>query len=262
MILVDSHTHFELLQDEAQDDQTQAIIERAELQGVGYFLNVCVKMSRFENVLRPAELYPFVFASVGLHPNDTSEEVDVGQLIELGGHPRVIAIGETGLDYFRSSGNLDWQRERFICHIQAAKTLEKPLIIHMRDASEDTLRIMREERVEDISGVMHCFTEDWNIAKQALDLGFYISFSGIVTFKNATAIQEVAKNIPLERMLIETDAPYLAPIPMRGKTNEPSYLRHTAEFIAKLRGMSVEDLAEETTGNFFTLFKGAQPVYV
>ncbi len=262
MRLVDSHTHFELLHDEGQDDHTPIIIERAQQEGVEYFLNVCVKYSRFEYVLKPAEIYPFVFASVGLHPNDDSEEVTFEQLIKSGGHQRVVAVGETGLDYFRSAGDLDWQRDRFRTHIQAAKQLQKPLIIHMRDAKEDTLKIMREESAQDVGGVMHCFTEDWSVAERALDLGFYISFSGIVTFKNALAIQEVAKRIPLDRMLVETDAPYLAPVPMRGKKNEPAYMRHTAAFIASLRGDTLETIAEQTTRNFFTLFKGAGPANV
>ena len=262
MIIADSHTHFELLREDDQADATAEIIERAKQEGIGYFLNVCVKVSRFENVLRPAEIYPYVFASVGLHPNDTDEEVDVDTLVKLGSHERVVAVGETGLDYFRSSGELDWQRDRFRCHIGAAKTLNKPIIIHMRNATEDTLEIMRQENVQDVGGVMHCFTEDWDVAQRALALGFYISFSGIVTFKNAAAIQGAAKNIPLDKMLIETDAPYLAPVPMRGKKNEPAYLRHTAEFIANLRGISVEEVAEQTTLNFFNLFKGAAPTHV
>lgn len=262
MILVDSHTHFELLHDEGQSDLTPLIIERAQHDGVGYFLNVCVKYSRFQYVLNPAEVYPFVFASVGLHPNDDSEEVTLEQLIKSGSHHRVVAVGETGLDYFRSSGELDWQRERFRTHIHAARQLKKPLIIHMRDAKEDTLKIMREESAQEIGGVMHCFTEDWSVAERALELGFYISFSGIVTFKNAVAIQDVAKRIPLDRMLVETDAPYLAPVPMRGKKNEPAYMRHTAAFIANLRGESLEKVAEQTTSNFFNLFKGAEPTNV
>lgn len=261
MMLVDSHTHFELLH-EGEDDQTQQVIERAQHEGVSYFLNVCVKYSRFERVLKPAERYPFVFASVGLHPNDAEEEVTFDQLVQSGNHERVVGIGETGLDYFRSSGELDWQRERFRCHIAAARQLKKPVIIHMRDATDDTLRIMREEGVQEVGGVMHCFTENYDIAKRALDLGFYISFSGIVTFKNAAAIQDAAANIPIDRLLIETDAPYLAPVPMRGKKNEPAYLRHTGEFIANRRGMSFEDFAAKTTDNFFQLFRGAKPIYV
>lgn len=262
MILVDSHTHFELLQDESGSDLTPAIIERAQQEAIGYFLNVCVKLSRFPQVLQPAEKFPFVFASVGLHPNDDSEEADLQQLIKLGNHPRVVAVGETGLDYFRSSGELDWQRDRFRRHIHAGKELNKPIIIHMRDATEDTLKIMQEEKADEIGGVMHCFTENWETAKRALDLNFYISFSGIVTFKNAAAIQDAAKHVPLDRILIETDAPYLAPVPMRGKKNEPAYLRHTAEFIAALRGVPVEQFAEQTTNNFFTLFKGAKQIHV
>jgi TatD DNase family protein len=262
MNLVDSHTHFELLNEDDLADATAAVILRAQQEGISYFLNVCVKMSRFKYVMRPAEIYPFVFASVGLHPNDTDEEVDLETLVSLGSHPRVVAVGETGLDYFRSSGELEWQRERFRRHIAAAKALKKPVIIHMRNATEDTLTIMREENIQEVGGVMHCFTEDWDTAQRAIALGFYISFSGIVTFKNATAIQDAAKNIPLDRMLIETDAPYLAPVPMRGKKNEPAYMRHTAEFIANLRGISVEEVAAQTTSNFFNLFKGAAPTHV
>ncbi len=262
MKLVDSHTHFELLHEDDQADATAEIIARAQQEGVAYFLNVCVKLSRFNYVLRPAEIYPFVYASVGLHPNDDTEQADLDTLIELGRHDRVVAVGETGLDYFRSSGELEWQRERFRCHIAAAKALNKPLIIHMRDAKDDTLAILRDEDAKSVGGVMHCFTEDWVIAQQALDIGFYISFSGIVTFKTAVNIQEVARLMPLDRMLVETDAPYLAPVPMRGKKNEPAYMRHTAEFIAKLRGISVEEVAEATTRNFFSLFKGAKPIHV
>lgn len=262
MILADSHTHFELLNDEGQADATPDVIARAQQEGIGYFLNVSVKLSRFPYVLRPAELYPFVFASVGLHPNDVEEEVTVEQLVEMGSHPRVVAVGETGLDYFRSAGELEWQRDRFRCHIAAAKKLQKPLIIHMRDAKEDTIKILQEEGADQVGGVMHCFTEDWAVAERALALGFYISFSGIVTFKNAANIQDVARRVPLDRMLVETDAPYLAPVPMRGKKNEPAYLRHTAEYIATLRGMTVEEIAQQTTNNFFTLFKGAAPVNV
>ena len=262
MILVDSHTHFELLHTDKEDNDTDGVITRAQSDGIAYFLNVCVKFSRFANVLAPAERYPFVFASVGLHPNDDTEEVDTEKLIAAGQHERVVAIGETGLDYYRSSGELDWQRERFRQHIQAAQALQKPLIIHMRNATDDTMQIMQTENAQQAGGVMHCFTEDKITAQRALDLGFYISFSGIVTFKNAVAIQEAAKYVPLDRILVETDAPYLAPTPMRGKKNEPAYLRHTAAFIAELRGMDVEEVADITTRNFFTLFTGAKPAHV
>jgi TatD DNase family protein len=234
------------------------LLARAQQQGVGHILNVSVQLSLFPTVLAHAEAYPFVSASVGLHPNEQGEATDTDTLVKLGRHKKVVAIGETGLDYFRSTGDIEWQRERFRAHIRAAKILQKPLIIHTRAAKEDTIRILQEENAQQAGGVMHCFTEDWLTAQQALDLGFYISFSGIVTFKNAATIQTVAKQVPLERMLIETDAPYLAPEPYRGKTNEPGYVRHTAEYLAQLRGVSVAALAQQTTDNFFALFNNAE----
>jgi len=181
----------------------------------------------------------------------------VAGLLALADHDKVVAIGETGLDYFRLTGDLEWQRTRFRTHIQAAIQCGKPLVIHTRNAAADTLRIMREENAQQVGGVMHCFTESLEVALEAIELGFYISFSGIVTFKNAVAIKEVARQVPLNRMLIETDSPYLAPIPYRGKTNQPSYVKHVAEEIAKLRGISFEEVATATTENFFQLFKHA-----
>lgn len=257
MFLVDSHCHLDLLDLAADDGDLNKIIARAKAHDVHYLLNVCVTLAAFPTILRLAETYDFVGASVGLHPNEQEEEADIDKLIHLGQHKKVLAIGETGLDYFRSTGDLEWQRERFRTHIQAARSLKKPLIVHTRDAKDDTMRIMQEEKVEHIGGVMHCFTEDWETAKKALDMDFYISFSGIVTFKSAKVMQEVAKLIPLERMLIETDSPYLAPNPHRGKPNEPAYVRHTAEYIANLRQISLEKFAEQTTQNFFQLFNGA-----
>lgn len=257
MFLVDSHCHLNLLDLAADQDDLNRVIERAQANGVHYLLNVCVKLSDFPQLLETAEAYPFVSASVGLHPNDADENVDLRTLIGLAQNQKVIAIGETGLDYFRTTGDTEWQRDRFRTHIHAALNVQKPLIIHTRDASEDTLRIMHEENAGQISGVMHCFTEDWNVAKQALDMNFYISFSGIITFKTATVIQEVAKRVPLDRILIETDSPYLAPNPHRGKMNEPAFVRHTAEYIASLRNVSVDVIATQTTDNFFNLFKGA-----
>jgi TatD DNase family protein len=258
MILTDSHCHLDLLT--LQDAETiDAIVDRAQKNAVAYLLNVSVSLASFATVLKTAEQYANVWASVGSHPNE-DETVDVQTLVALGQHPKVVAIGETGLDYFRETGKM--QTERFIAHIQAAKTLHKPLIIHTREAKADTLEVMRAEDAASASGVMHCFTEDWETAKAALDMNFYISFSGIVTFKNAPIIQEVAKRVPLDRMLIETDAPYLAPLPHRGKANEPAYVRYTAEFIASLRKTSLEEIAAQTTHNFFTLFKGAKPTHV
>lgn len=261
MLLVDSHCHFDLLQLSPEEDLA-AVIHHARQQGVGYFLNVSVTISDFPVILKQVEAYSDIAsASVGLHPNE-DETVDTDQLIMLGQHSKVVAIGETGLDYYRSVPESPWQAERFRAHIQAAKHLKKPLIIHTRAAKFDTLRIMREEKADEIGGVMHCFTEDWDMARQALDMNFYISFSGIVTFKNAKTIQEVAKRVPADRILIETDAPYLAPVPYRGQSNQPAFLRETAQFLAELRQQSLDYLAEHTTANFFKLFTGATRPHV
>ena len=257
MFLVDSHCHLDLLDLTPDDGDINKVIERAQKQGVNYILNVCVSLAEFPTVLKTAEAYPFVGASVGLHPNEQEEEVDMATLTHLGQSKKVIAIGETGLDYFRSTGDLSWQRERFRTHIRAAKTLRKPLIVHTREAKDDTIKILQEEGAQKVGGVMHCFTEDWATAKKALEMNFYISFSGIITFKSATIIQEVARQVPMDRILLETDSPYLAPNPHRGKPNEPSYVRHTAEYIADLRKITVDEIAKQTTQNFFTLFRGA-----
>jgi TatD DNase family protein len=195
---------------------------------------------------------------VGVHPDyDNVPLVTEKELVALADHPKVIAIGETGLDHYRIKGGAEWQRERFRTHIRAARSSGKPLIVHMRDAAEDTLRIMREERASEVGGVMHCYTGTWNVAQAAMDLGFYISFSGIVTFKNAGALREVARQVPLERMLIETDSPFLAPVPYRGKTNEPGLVKYVAEEIGRLRGVPLDAVAEATSSNFFRLFKYA-----
>jgi TatD DNase family protein len=222
--------------------------------GVTHALCISVELPKFPKVLALAEAHENFFASVGVHPDHEAEAVETARLVELAAHPKVVAIGETGLDYHRLSGDLEWQRERFRTHIRAARKCRKPLVIHTRDAAEDTLRIMREEGAGEVGGVMHCFTETQEVADGALALGFYISFSGIVTFKNATQLKEVARRVPLERLLVETDSPYLAPVPHRGKTNRPGLVRHVAEEVARLRGIAFEDLAEATTRNFFRLF--------
>jgi len=225
---------------------------------VGHALCISVTLPDFPQVLALAETNANFFASVGVHPDyENIEEPSVAGLLALADHDKVVAIGETGLYYFRLTGDLEWQRTRFRTHIQAAIQCGKPLVIHTRNAAADTLRIMREENAQQVGGVMHCFTESLEVALEAIELGFYISFSGIVTFKNAVAIKEVARQVPLNRMLIETDSPYLAPIPYRGKTNQPSYVKHVAEEIAKLRGISFEEVATATTENFFQLFKHA-----
>ena len=198
-----------------------------------------------------------ISASVGVHPNEQDcHDPTVEELMERAAHPKIVAIGETGLDYFRSEGDLSWQHNRFRTHIRAAKQLGKPLIIHTRDAKEDTLRILREEGADEVGGVLHCFTEDWDTARQALDLNFYISFSGIVTFKNATQIQDAAQKVPDDRYLIETDSPYLAPIPHRGKPNYPHHVRHVAQFVGDLRGIPVAQVAEQSSKNYWALFGG------
>src|SRR3972149_6968828 len=252
-MLVDSHCHIDF---EEYADQIPRILDGMARNQVTHALCVCVNLTDFPGVLALAEGHAQFFASVGVHPDQAEDaSPSVGDLIERAQNPKIVAIGETGLDYYRQNGDLEWQRTRFRTHIRAARDCGKPLIIHTRDAGEDTLRIMREERANEVGGVMHCFTETLEIALAAMELNFHISFSGIVTFKNAHAIKEIAKAVPLERMLVETDSPYLAPVPQRGKTNEPGWVRHVAEEIARLRGTSLEAVAAATSGNFFRLFK-------
>ncbi len=228
---------------------------------VGHALCVSVTLDKFPEVLSLAEKFENFYASVGVHPDyEDIEEPTVDELVRLAQHPKIIAIGETGLDYFRLTGDLEWQRERFRTHIRAARKCAKPLIIHTRSAADDTLRIMQEESANQVGGVMHCFTESLNVALAAIEMGFYISFSGIVTFKNATQLKEVAQAIPLDKMLVETDSPYLAPMPFRGKTNQPAYVKYVAQEIANLRGISLDAVMQATTQNFFTLFKHAKAV--
>ncbi len=256
MFLVDSHCHLDRLDLTPYAGDLNKALLQAKGLGVGHMLCVCITLDNFVDVLRIARAYPQVSASLGLHPNEPIEKEPTEEdLIALAQDEKVIAIGETGLDYYRSEGDLEWQRDRFRNHIRAAKKLKKPLIVHSRQARADTMRILREEDAASLGGVMHCFSEDWQTASEAMDMNFYISISGIVTFKNALEIQEVAKRVPLERLLIETDSPYLAPVPHRGKSNEPAYVRYVAECIAALRGISLEEFAEKTTDNFFKLFK-------
>jgi TatD DNase family protein len=251
---IDSHCHINFPE---LAENMPAILGRMTENKVTHALCVSVDLPDFPQVLALAEQHDNIFASVGVHPDypDTVEP-SVDDLVRLADHPKIVAIGETGLDYFRLEGDLEWQRERFRTHIRASRATGKPLIIHTRAAADDTLRIMREEGAD--SGVMHCFTESLAVAEAAIALGFYISFSGIVTFKSARDLQAVARAIPLERMLIETDSPYLAPVPFRGRTNEPSYVRHVAEFIATLRGEPLDRIAQQTTANFFNLFPMAR----
>ncbi len=256
-MLVDSHCHLNFPELVQNMDQ---VLESMRSNQVGHALCVSVTLDKFPEVLAIAEQYPNIYASVGVHPDyEDITEPTVQGLVELANHPRVVAIGETGLDYFRLTGDLSWQRERFRTHIRAARQTGKPLIIHTRNAAEDTIKIMQEEGAAEVGGVMHCFTESWEVAQAAIAMGFYISFSGIVTFKNAQALKDVAQKVPLASMLVETDSPYLAPIPFRGKTNQPAYVRHVAEEIARLREQPLEQIMDATTANFFKLFKHAQP---
>ena len=224
-------------------------------------LCVSIDLESYPEILALAQEYASIFASVGVHPNtEVTQEPGVEQLVELAADSRVVAIGETGLDYFRSQGDLEWQRERFRNHIRAAKEVDKPLIIHSREAKEDVIIILEEEGAATVGGVMHCFVDDWETAQHAMALNFYISFSGIVTFKNASELQSVAKQVPLDRILVETDSPYLAPVPFRGKQNQPAYVYYVARYIAELRGIEEEEISTVTTQNFFQLFKDAEHI--
>lgn len=255
-MLVDSHCHLDRLDLNPYDGNLAGALDKARSQGVELMLCVCINMENFPAVRSLAEKYDFVYATVGVHPNDQDvQEPTAEELIELANHPKVIGIGETGLDYYRSEGDTEWQRERFRRHIAAARHTGKPLIIHSREAHEDTLRIMAEEKACEVGGVMHCFVDDLATAERAMEMGFYISFSGIVTFRNASSLQEVARRIPIDRLLVETDSPYLAPVPYRGKPNEPANVRLVAEFIAKLRSETSLTIAKATTDNFKRLFK-------
>ena len=244
----DSHCH---LNYPGLIEQQSAVIKRMKKAGIGYALNVCTKLEEIDDIISTVDKYDFIFASVGVHPDNVDvKEPSTEDICNFSNNERVVAIGETGLDYSRLKGDLTWQRERFRRHIRAAREVKKPLIIHMRDATDDTLKILKQEKAYEIGGVMHCFTDTLDTAKKAIDLNFYISISGIVTFKNAEQVQHVAKNIPGERLLIETDSPFLAPVPFRGKVNEPGYVVNVAAKIAELRSDSIQVIAKETLKNF------------
>lgn len=250
--LVDSHCHLDF---PGLVEDTAGVLERMAANDVTHALCVSVNIEDLPQVLALARAHDNLFASVGVHP-DHREGADPGwqELVALGQERKVVAIGETGLDYYRLTGDLEWQRQRFRNHIRAARELGKPLIIHCREAAEDLLRILREERAAEVGGVMHCFTESWQVAAAAMEMNFLISFSGIVTFRNAAALREVAARVPADRYLVETDSPYLAPVPYRGKTNEPAFVRYVAEGVAQARASSLAEVASETTRNFFSMF--------
>lgn len=251
-MFIDSHCHINFPE---LADNLDEVLATMRANQVSDALCVSVDLEKFPQILALAEQHDNIYASVGVHPDyELEAEPTQEELVRLAKHPKVIAIGETGLDYFRLTGDLEWQRKRFRTHIRAAVESGKPLIIHTRSAAADTLRLMQEENADKIGGVMHCFTESLEVALAAIEMNFYISFSGIVTFKKAFELKEVATKIPLERMLIETDSPYLAPVPFRGKLNQPGYVKHVAEEIAKLRGISVEEVGLATSANFNKLF--------
>ncbi|QPK63448.1 TatD family hydrolase [Methylomonas sp. LL1] len=254
-MFIDSHCHLDRIDLKPYHNDFDAFVNDARTKHIEHMLCIAIDLESYPDMLALVEPYPEISLSVGVHPNVTEgREPTVDELLALASHPKVIAIGETGLDYFHGKGDLAWQHQRFKYHIQVAKTLNKPLIIHTREAGHDSLDVLKTEGAQQVGGIIHCFTEDWAYAEKALELGFYISFSGIVTFKNALAIQEVARKVPADRFLIETDSPYLAPVPYRGKPNYPTYVRHVAEHIAELRGSSLEEIAELSRTNFYRLF--------
>ncbi|KJY99630.1 MULTISPECIES: TatD family hydrolase [Pseudoalteromonas] len=253
-MIVDSHCHLDKLDFDKLDTDLDGVLQQARERDVEHFLCVNVTLDKFPQMLETIAPYSDVSASCGVHPLDQKDALNIDQLRQLAASDKVVAVGETGLDYYYSAETKPVQLESFVGHIDVANELDKPLIIHTRDAREDTINLMREHHAERCGGVLHCFTEDYDMAKKAMDLGFYISISGIVTFRNAEQLRDVVKQIPLDRLLIETDSPYLAPVPHRGKTNQPAYVQDVAYFIAELKGISYKELATATTDNFYRLF--------
>jgi len=254
-MLIDSHCHLDKLDLSPYQNDFSCFMAEADKQKIEHMLCISIDLEAYPAMSDLVAPYPDISLSVGVHPNvDEGQDPTADELIALADNPRVVAIGETGLDYFRSKGDLAWQHKRFINHIEASKATKKPLIIHTREARDDTLRMLKENGADQVGGVIHCFTEDWDFAQQAMDLNFYISFSGIVTFKNAKAIQDVAKKVPADRYLIETDSPYLAPSPFRGKSNYPIYVQHVAQYVADLRETSFDTVSQQSNENFRRLF--------
>lgn len=257
-MLVDSHCHLDCLDLNPYDGNFAGFVDHASRNGLEHMMCISIDLEAYPTMRDLVKGYGMISVTVGVHPNvRDGNDPTVEELTALARDPEVVGVGETGLDYFRSEGNLDWQRNRFRNHIRAAREVGKPLVIHSRDAKEDTLQVLKEEDAGEVGGVIHCFTEDWDMAVRAMDLNFHISFSGIVTFKNAQSIKEVAQKIPEDRYLIETDSPYLAPVPHRGKPNYPTFVRHVAEQVAELRGEAFNRVAETSTDNFYRLFGSA-----
>ncbi|MBT4837690.1 MAG: TatD family hydrolase [Methylococcales bacterium] len=255
-MIIDSHCHLDRVNLEKFDNQLSNLLQQASDANVKHMLCVSINLEDYDAMLSLVEPFPQISVSVGVHPTESNcKEPNVELLIELSQHEKNVAIGETGLDYHYDDNPIKQQHERLVTHIEAAKQIQKPLIIHTREAAKDTIALLKSENARDASGVIHCFTEDWAFAKAALDLNFYISFSGIVTFKNALKIKEVAKKVPDDRFLVETDSPYLAPVPFRGKPNYPLYVPHVVEHIATLRQQSIETISQQSTMNFCNLFQ-------
>lgn len=259
LMLIDSHCHLDRLNLDAYDGNLDAAVEAALARDISQLLCVGISIENVDRVVEIAQCYPQVVASVGVHPLDVDKGLaSVEQLVNWAKQPKVVAIGESGLDYYYSEESKAQQQASFAVHLEAGGESELPVIVHTRDAREDTLAMIREHGSEAHRGVLHCFTEDWDMARRALDLGYFISISGIVTFRNADALRDVVRQIPLDRLLVETDSPYLAPVPYRGKPNEPKYVREVAEYIAELKQVSFEELAKLTSANFYELFPRAQ----
>jgi TatD DNase family protein len=255
-MLIDSHCHLDRIDLKPYEDDFSCFMTAAKANQLEHLLCIAIDLESYPAMLDLVLNFPEISLTVGVHPNvKECKDPSIDELVALGKLNKVVGIGETGLDYFRSEGDLSWQHQRFRNHIRAAKILKKPLIIHTREAKVDTLKILKDEGAEEIGGIIHCFTEDWEFAQKALDLNFYISFSGIITFNNATTIRDVVKKIPSDKFLIETDSPYLAPVPFRGRPNYPLYVRYVAEQIAELRGITVNKVADITTNNFYNLFQ-------
>lgn len=255
-MLIDSHCHLDKLDLTPYQNDFSNFMQAATEQNIEQMLCISIDLEAYPAMVELVKPYDNISLSVGVHPNvDEGQDPTAAELITLAENPKVIAIGETGLDYFRSEGDLTWQHKRFANHIAAAKETQKPLIVHTRAAKEDTLRILKEQNAHEVGGVIHCFTEDWDFAQQVMDMNFYISFSGIVTFKNAKSVHDVAARVPSERYLIETDSPYLAPVPFRGKPNYPMYVKQIAQHVADLRGVSIDEVTQQANDNFKRLFK-------
>jgi TatD DNase family protein len=255
-MLIDSHCHLDRLHLDPYSGDLNAALDAARARGVQRMLCISIDAGNVDAVTTIAAQHDDIYATVGVHPLDIKDRIEtLDTLCEWAQRPKVIGIGETGLDYYYSKDNLDLQQQSFIIHLQAARQTRKPVIVHTREAKEDTLAIIAEHADRDVSGVLHCFTEDWDMAQRALELGFYISFSGIITFKSAESLRDVVRNMPMDRILVETDSPYLAPVPYRGKKNEPKFVREVAECVAELKGLTFDEVAAQTGENFNRLFK-------